>query len=135
VISRRKLLMAFLLTGAALLNLAAATEDRNGDMQHAFRHLEGKHGGRLGAAVLDTTSTERISSRGDECFAMCSTFKFLATAFVLARVDRNRESLTRRVIFNEDCLVPYSPITEKQVGAVGMTIGQICEAAMAVSDN
>jgi beta-lactamase class A len=104
-------------------------------MQHAFRELEGRYGGRLGVAVLDTSGRERISYRGDERFALCSTFKLLAAAFVLARVDRNQESLTRLVTFGRDNLVPWSPITEQHAGAAGMTIEMICEAAMTLSDN
>jgi len=78
--------------------------DRSRDLRGDLRRLECEHGGRLGVAILDTANTESIAYRGDERFAMCSTFKFLAAAFVLARVDRKRESLTRRVIFGEDCL-------------------------------
>jgi beta-lactamase class A len=109
--------------------------DRSRDLRGDLRRLECEHGGRLGVAILDTENTESIAYRGDERFAMCSTFKFLAAAFVLARVDRKRESLTRRVIFGEDCLVPYSPITEKRSGAPGMTIGEICDSALTFSDN
>jgi hypothetical protein len=75
-----------------------------------------------------------VSHRGDERFALCSTFKLLAAAFVLARVDRNEESLTRRIAYARDYLVDYSPITEKHIGE-GLTLGDICEAAVTVSDN
>ena len=33
--------------------------------------------------------------RGDERFAMCSTFKYLLAAAILARVDKGEESLDR----------------------------------------
>jgi beta-lactamase class A len=54
---------------------------------------------------------------------------------VLARVDRGEERLDRRVVFAAGDLVPYSPITEKHVGASGMTMAEICEAAVTLSDN
>jgi beta-lactamase class A len=66
---------------------------------------------------------------------MCSTFKFLAAAFVLARVDVKSETLTRRIIYRKEQLVPYSPITDKRAGDSGLTVGEICEAAMTLSDN
>jgi len=66
---------------------------------------------------------------------VCSTFKVPAAPLVLARADRNRENLTRCLIFEEHYLVPYSPIVKTHVGDNGMTIGQICEAAMTVRDN
>ena len=63
--------------------------------------LERRHGGRLGVAILDSAGVSVIAHRGDERFALCSTFKFLAAAFVLARVDRKQESLTRRIVYRE----------------------------------
>src|SRR5260370_12510296 len=109
--------------------------DRSRDLRRDLRRLEGEHGGRLGVAILDTANAASIAYRGGERFAMCSTFKLLATSFVLAWVDRKRDSLTRRVIFAQDYLVRYSPVTEKHVGRGGMTMGEMCEAALKVSDN
>ena len=51
--------------------------------------------------------------RGDERFALCSTHKFLAAAFVLVRVDRMEENLSRRVVYAKSDLVTYSPINRK----------------------
>jgi beta-lactamase class A len=86
-------------------------------------------------AVLDLATGRRTLHRGDERFAMCSTFKFLATALVLARVDRRLESLDRRLTFTELDLLSYSPVTKARVGALGMSIEEICHAAMTWSDN
>lgn len=135
VISRRKLLTGSLLAGPALLNLRAAAADRDGELQHGVSDLERRHGGRLGVAVLDSARIKPIAHRGDERFALCSTHKLLSAAFVLARVDRKQESLTRRIVYARDYLVPYSPITEKHIGDSGLTVGEICEAAMTLSDN
>jgi beta-lactamase class A len=66
---------------------------------------------------------------------MCSTFKALAAGFVLARVDKGEENLQRRVSYGKDKLVDYSPLSEKHAGADGMTIAELCEAAVTVSDN
>jgi beta-lactamase class A len=66
---------------------------------------------------------------------MCSTFKFLAAACVLARVDKKEERLDRRVTFAESDLVTYSPVTKDRVGAGGMSVAELCEAAMTLSDN
>ena len=97
--------------------------------------LESRHGGRLGVAMLDVGTGVRTERRADERFAMCSTFKMLAAALVLTRVDRGEERLDRRVVFAADQLVIYSPLTEKRVGPPGMTIAELCEAALTVSDN
>ena len=135
VISRRGLLAASLLAGPALASVRGVAADRDAELRQRLADLERRHGGRLGVAVLDTARAEPMAYRGDERFPLCSTFKFLAAAFVLARVDRKQESLARRVVYARDYLVPYSPITEKHVGGEGLSVGEICEAAVTLSDN
>lgn len=90
--------------------------------------------GRLGVAVLDTARGVVDGHRLDERFPMCSTFKWLAAACVLRRVDLGQERLDRRVAVARADLVSWSPVTETRVGA-GMTVAELCEAAVAVSDN
>ncbi|HEY0660900.1 MAG TPA: class A beta-lactamase [Lysobacter sp.] len=97
--------------------------------------LERRHGGRLGVAILDTNDGRRINHRGEQRFPMCSTFKWLAAALVLARVDRGEEQLDRRVVFTRDDLVTYSPVTGLHIGEPGMTMGELCHAAVTLSDN
>ena len=134
MISRRLLLAGPLLASAALPSLPAAAADRGAELQGAVADCEHRYGGRLGVAVLDGTGRKPIAHRGEERFPLCSTYKFLAAAFVLARVDRGEESLGRRVTYAADALVPYSPITGKHV-ATGLTVGEICDAAVTLSDN
>ena len=100
-----------------------------------IRRLESESGGRLGVCVLETATGARHVHRGDERFPMCSTFKALAVAAILARVDAGKEQLTRRIIFEASALVTYSPVTEKRVGGDGMTLAEICDAAVTLSDN
>ena len=96
--------------------------------------LERESGGRLGVAALDTGTGRRIAHRAEERFPLLSTFKLLAAALVLARVDTGDEQLDRRVRYGQQDLVEYSPATEQHV-ADGMTVGDICEAALTLSDN
>ncbi len=84
--------------------------------------------------MRDTGSGARIGHRADERFPLTSTFKFLAAAAVLAKVDAGKDSLDRRVTYAKSDLVTYSPATEKHVGD-GMTLAEICEAAITLSDN
>ncbi|SEN03132.1 beta-lactamase class A [Stigmatella aurantiaca] len=105
------------------------------DPRSRLAELERRHGGTLGVAVLDTASGELVLHRADERFPLCSTFKFLAAARVLARVDRGEEQLGRRIVFSEADLVSYSPVTKEHVGGEGMTLEAICEAAITLSDN
>ena len=104
-------------------------------VSNRLAEIEKKSGGRLGCALLDTASGKQIVHRGDERFPMCSTFKFLATAFVLHRVEQGQEHLDRRLPIEQKDILSYAPVTSKHVGQQGMTISELCEAAMTLSDN
>ena len=97
--------------------------------------LERRHGGRLGVAILDTGSGRREGYRDDERFLMCSTFKLLLASAVLQRVDAGKEKLDRRIVFGKDALLEYAPVAKQHVGPPGMTVAQLCEAAVTLSDN
>ena len=71
----------------------------------------------------------------DDRFPLCSTFKLLAAAAVLSRVDQGLDRLDRRVVFTDKDLVDGSPVTKDHVGGIGMTLAELCHAAMTVSDN
>jgi beta-lactamase class A len=97
--------------------------------------LETELKARLGVTVLDTATGQRISHRGGERFPMCSTFKVLAGAAVLKQVDGGQEDLGRRIRFDASDVVTYSPVTKERVGGDGMTLAELCEAAITQSDN
>jgi beta-lactamase class A len=71
---------------------AAATAGQ--DATEQIRAIEKSSGGRLGVFALDTRSGRHLSHRADERFPMCSTFKVLAVAAVLTRVDVETSSST-----------------------------------------
>ncbi|MCZ4089942.1 class A beta-lactamase [Sinorhizobium psoraleae] len=136
-INRRTMLVgsAMLYPALVLASTARAVAGTNDDVSKQLGELEKRTGGRLGVAVLDTETNISFGHRESERFAMCSTFKALAAACVLARVDQGEEKLDRRIKFGKDALVPYSPVTEKHVGGDGMTVAELCEAAITISDN
>ena len=101
----------------------------------AVRAAEAQGGGRLGVAVLDTETGRRFAWRSDERFPLTSTFKFVLAGAVLAEVDRDRERLDRRIAIAPSDLVEYAPVTGKRVGAEGLTVAELCEAAVVWSDN
>jgi beta-lactamase class A len=97
--------------------------------------IEAASGGRLGVAVLDSATGALAGHRARERFPLCSTFKLLAAAAVLSRVDAGGERLDRRVRFEASDLVTYSPVTQHRVGGEGMPLEEICAAAITMSDN
>ncbi len=134
--SRRSLLLAIACSASlAPFGRAFAAGKRDADAQGKLEALERRHGGRLGVSILDTGTGKRVGHRADERFPMCSTFKFLAAAQVLARVDRGEERLDRRIVYSKGDLVAYSPVTEKHVGEPGMSLAELCHATITLSDN
>lgn len=131
MMSRRALLVGL---SAAGLALPGGDRAAGKDLAQEIAAIEQRHGGHLGVAILDIATMVHVEYRGSERFPMCSTHKFLSAAFTLARVDRREESLARRVNYSRGELVAYSPVTEKHVGD-GMTVAELCEAALTVSDN
>lgn len=100
-----------------------------------FKTLEENSGGRIGVAALDTGTGRRLDYRSTERFAMCSTFKLVLAAAVLARVDAQKESLDRRVAYKTADLLDYAPVTKRHVKEGFMTVGALCAAAVEESDN
>lgn len=96
--------------------------------------LEDRHGGRLGVAALDVGSQRRLSWRGQERFAFCSTFKAFLAVATLQRVQREEEQLDRAVAITRADMIPHAPVTEKAIGRT-LTIRELMQATVEVSDN
>ncbi len=141
IISRRGFALAagaFMAVGiASSTHLTQAQAQTRMDDPLSFKlvEIEARLGARLGAVVLDTETGTKWSHRPDERFPLNSTFKAFACAAVLARVDRGEEDLSRSIVFQKSDLVTYSPVTELRIAGEGMTVGELCEAATAMSDN
>ncbi|MBP0446109.1 class A beta-lactamase [Roseomonas sp. SSH11] len=121
--------------GGMALAPAAQAEDGFARLPAAFARIEAARGGRLGVAVLDTGSGRRAAHRGEERVPMCSTFKLLLAAAILARADAGKERLDRRIRYTRQQLITYSPVTEPHAGGEGMTLEALCEGTMILSDN
>lgn len=130
---------SLLAAGASVPRKAAASPGAGavaGDRFNAgLQALEHASGGRLGVHVLDSGSGAQYGQRGDERFLMCSTFKLMACARLLQGVDRGQLKLQRRVRFAKADLVEWSPVTKRRVGGTGMSLGELCAATLATSDN
>ena len=113
---------------------AFASEGKLAGLAETFAKIEADSRGRLGVGVLDTGTGEIVGHRQDERFPMCSTFKFLCAAAVLARVDAGKEQLARRIPVTSADLLEYAPVTKQHAGGE-MTVAELCEAAVALSDN
>ncbi|KGF81791.1 beta-lactamase [Massilia sp. JS1662] len=100
----------------------------------AFADLERRAGGRLGVAAWRRGGTKIIEWRGGERFPFCSTAKVMVVGTVLTQAARTPGLLGERVRYKKTDLVSWSPVTERHVDD-GMTVADLCAAALQVSDN
>lgn len=101
----------------------------------AVTEAETELGARIGLAVHDLETDQRWEYKSNERFPLSSTFKTLACANVLQRVDLGKENINRVVRFSKSNLVEYSPVTENRVGRKGMSLSELCQATLSTSDN
>jgi beta-lactamase class A len=97
-----------------------------------FSQLESDYGVKLGVYAFDTEANKEVVYRADDRFAYCSTFKALAAGAVLKQ--DSLEQLKQVVKYNKEDVLSYAPITKDNVDK-GMTIEEICSAAVRFSDN
>lgn len=133
MLTRRGFITSSIVAGLAI-SLESFAASKTQEFFHSLAALEDKNGGRLGAAVIDTGNRQIFSYRSRERFALCSTFKVLAVAYILQRVDKGQEDLSREIEIIPSKIVSYSPITEKSIGRF-MTLSEICRCAITHSDN
>jgi beta-lactamase class A len=110
-------------------------EDRVKLANERLAAIETREGGRLGVSVLDSGGGPTLAHRAGERFPMCSTFKLMASAAVLKRVDEGEERLDRVVPYGPADLLEYAPVAKAHVADGGMTLGSLCAAAIDWSDN
>lgn len=101
----------------------------------ALARIEQQVGGRLGVGLVGEGGTVWRSHRGDERFAMCSTFKLALAAAILERIDEGRLGLDDVVTFGPDDLMSYAPVVSTRVDEGRITISELAEAAVTLSDN
>jgi beta-lactamase class A len=124
--------------GAALLAAGCTLVPEGQRAALGFRSIERVVGGRVGVAALDTGAGAMIGYRQHERFAMASTFKWLLAAGILKRAQHGM-SLDDRVLYGRNDLVVHSPVCEARIdpatGIGRMTLKDLCEATVTVSDN
>ena len=103
--------------------------------QRRMAELEFGSGGRLGVAVLDCTNGRVAGYRLSERFPFCSTFKVLLVAAVLSWIDSGLERMDCFVPYTDRDVLGYAPVTKAHLAEGGMTIDQLCAAAIELSDN
>ena len=136
-LSRRHVLIggvaiAALAAGAPRPTLATPPPALTTDQQIAG--LAQAHNAIIGLFAVNLDSGATVAHRSQDSFAMCSTFKAYAAARVLQMVERGQLTLDQKAFVDPAAIVANSPRTEPRAGTE-MTLSELCEAALQVSDN
>lgn len=126
------------LVGAGFSMVSACTQfgsPAQSQTKAQFAQIEAQLGGRLGVAALNTGNSARLSYRGGERFAMCSTFKWMLAAAVLARVERGEIALNQPIPFSAADLLEFSPVSKAHLNEEKIVVQDMCAAIVEVSDN
>jgi beta-lactamase class A len=96
---------------------------------------ERQTGGRIGLHAENLATGARLAWRARERFVMCSTFKASLVALVLARIDRGEDGLEPMIAFGAGDLMPYAPAARANLAKGAMSVADMCQAAVELSDN
>ncbi len=142
MISRRNALLGLGAAGLGAAGLAGCGDKVNQAIGLGKRvaEIQTRHGGRVGVSMLigsggDSTKNGSLSVQSTERFAMCSTFKWVLAAAILQQVDQGKLKVAQEIKYTKADLLDYAPVTKMHVDAGKMTIGDLCAAAITLSDN
>ncbi|MEV4741450.1 class A beta-lactamase [Streptomyces sp. NPDC049555] len=130
--------LATVLAGSGTAHAATPHRSDNRDAARRLAALERAHGARLGVYAHNVRTGRTVAHSADELFPMCSTFKTLAVAAVLRDLDRDGEFLAKRIRYTAQDVTDAenSDVTGREVNiANGMTVAELCDAAITFSDN
>jgi beta-lactamase class A len=99
-----------------------------------LKDLERRYEVRLGVFATNVTTGKSLHYRQDERFAMLSTFKTYVAAALLRSHPLSSKYFDQTIHFTQADIVDNSPVTSTRV-ATGMTVSELCEAAITTSDN
>ncbi|MEV4807925.1 class A beta-lactamase [Nonomuraea sp. NPDC049421] len=122
---------------ASAATVSAVTAELSGQalVSKELRALESSFKGRIGAYAIDTATGRTVAYRSGERFPLLSTFKAVACGAALHKARTSEPGLmNKRVKWTEAEVKPNSPTTEKHVKD-GLTVAQLCKAAITLSDN
>ncbi len=101
-----------------------------------FARIERRIGGRLGVALVDGDGNLVTSHRGDERFAMCSTFKAPLASALFAAHDQGLVDMDATFEVSEKDAISYMPyVQERLEDRQPVSLRSLARAAVEISDN
>lgn len=108
---------------------------KNNTAHSQLAALESSTRGRIGISALNTANNEQFQYHADERFPLGCTSKVIGVAAILKKSMTDKQLLQKKITYKkQDLASSWSPITERHVDD-GMTIFDLCAAAITYSDN
>ncbi|MEO9529329.1 class A beta-lactamase [Roseibium sp.] len=133
---RRALTLALVcLAGPFTAGPSNAADFDPAPLARAVEDISSRLSARVGVAVIDTQTGSRWSHKGDERFPTNSTFKAFLCAALLDAGAKGTAAPERRVTIRRGDIVSYSPVTEKRIDGAPVSLRDLCEITVTISDN
>jgi beta-lactamase class A len=116
------------------ISTPAFCNEQGSSVSAQLAQLEASSGGRLGVAAINRGNNQQIQYRANESFPMGCTSKVIGVAAILKKSMTDNQLLQETIQYKKSDLTNWTPITEKHL-ANGMTIAELCAAAISYSDN
>jgi len=114
--------------------LVPAFAAEQAEVEKKLAALEKAADGRIGVVALNTANNLRIDYRAEERFPMGCTSKMIGVAAILKQSMTNTKLLQEKINYRKEDLLGWAPITKQHL-AEGMTVKDLCAAAIMQSDN
>lgn len=123
-------------TATLLLSFNAYAQDMQGLRQNIIKIIHGKDA-LIGVAVNGISENDTLGVNADQRLPMQSVFKFPLAIVMLTEIDKGKFSLDQKIEIKKRDLTPeiWSPIREKYPEGVTLTIKEILEYTVTLSDN
>src|SRR3984957_16007293 len=101
----------------------------------ALADYERDSGGHIGVCAKNLRTGAEVTWRAHERFVMCSSFKASLAACVLASVDRAQARMDELIAYSPADLMEWAPVAKQNMEKGAMSVAEMCEAAVELSDN
>lgn len=123
-------------TGLPLLVAAPAlaAPNRFARLGPVLARIEHDAGGPIGLALIDTADGTRFAHRANQRFPLCSTFKLLLAARLLAGAEAGLWRMDDRLPITRADMLNNAPFSETRIGGSASLL-EMAEAMCVLSDN
>lgn len=128
----------FYLTAIVFLFVANQIYGQSKDhLQQKIEQIVASKKAVVGVSIIGNGGKDKISINGEKHFPMQSVFKFHIGLKMLSEIDKGNFSLDQKVAIKKSDLLPglYSPIRDKHPEGTTLTIAEILEYTVSMSDN